>query len=261
VNHRSSFRRLIRHWAVAAVCGVALSIAVIGCDKKPDSTANPSNNPNSNPPPAGGAHAIGVLDPGVMMTAMGWVSQKQSQADSFKNEIDRQVKVFGASLEKVVTDERTKMRDAAHLSTEQMDRLARGDLEKLPLSKEQRDEYVLVISRVNQLNQQLNQNLQVLGQRWQQEVDQMFTELARPAVRRAGQAQGVQVVLLSQQVFVQVEPSIDITNKVVDELQKSPPQPHFPTAPDLKLPNVTLGEMSSAATQPTIPNPTTKPSK
>jgi Skp family chaperone for outer membrane proteins len=260
VIHRSSFRRVIRQWTLAAACGVSLAFATVGCDKKPD----PNQNQSQNPAAGGNAAAnksIAILDPTKMMNQLGWGTQKQSAAESFKTEIERQVKVFGGNVEKVVTDERKKIIDAAKLNSDQAKLLNEGQLDKLNLSKDQREEYILVLSRVNQMNQQLNQLLYNVSQRWEAEVGQMFTDQAKPSARKVAQAQGYQVVLLSNQVF-HYDNVIDLTDKIVDDLREHPPQLHFPSAPDLKLPNVTLGEMSSAATQPTIPTtPTTKPAK
>jgi Skp family chaperone for outer membrane proteins len=255
VNHRSSFRRVIRHWALAAACGISLTIAAVGCEKKAGDPATPA----ATPPPVAGAKTVGVLDPGKMMTAMGWATQRQSAAAAYKSEIERQVKVFTDRITAVVTEERAKLNKSPGWTTDMSDKLAKGELDKLNLTKEQREEYIKVITTMNSLQQQLNQLLYNIGQKWEQDVNVMITETARPAVRRAAQAQGIQVVMLSNQVL-HFESTVDLTDKVVDEMQKAPPQPHFPTAPNLDLPNFTLADITNAATQPSIPTaPTTKP--
>jgi hypothetical protein len=77
----------------------------------------------------------------------------------------------------------------------------------------------------------------------------MYTDAAKPAVRRAAEAKGVSVVFLSGAVF-HSDASVDITDKVIDELQKSPPQRNFPQTPKIGFKPVRLDD---------ITNPTTKP--
>lgn len=259
MNHRSSLRQVIRHWVLAAACGLSLAVAATGCDKKTDNQAKADG---QTPVPAG-SRIVGVLDPNKMINTMGWAVEQQKQHEAIVSEVERQLKSFREALNKAVTDERAKVNKTANLKADQIELLNAGQLDKLNLPKDLRDEYILVISRANELNQRGTQAAYNAVQNWDQQVGQMYTEASKPAVRRAADALGVQVVLLSNTVFYP-NPSADITDKVIDELQKAQPSRNFPAAPDLKYPTIQLTELSSPTTQPTMPNvaaPATKPSR
>jgi Skp family chaperone for outer membrane proteins len=260
VNHRSAFRAF-RSWArTAAACGFAVGVAaaVVACDKKPDPAA---------PAPAnggGGAKgSVGVLDANKMATALGWGTEQSKQIEAVVSDLNREVKSFVDALDKAIEDERKKIISSNRLTkTEDIDKLTKGqDLDKLPIKKEDLNEYVMVVQRARYAAEQAKQYATQALNQWKQQVDQVYTEAAKPAVRRAAQERGAQVVFLSNAVLHH-DTAVDITDKVIDELQKSPARPTYPQTPKMNFPPVRLDEMTKPSTQPIMPPPpTTNPSK
>jgi Skp family chaperone for outer membrane proteins len=248
LNTRSATRSC-RPWAIAAACGLSLAVAA-GCDKgKTDANAAPAGAPA----PGGPAKGVGVVDPQRMITTLGWGAEMTKQRESVASDIGRELDVFQKALTKAVEEQRSKISTAARLNPDQADKLAKGvELDKLPITKEQRDEYVIVVNRSLQANQEAVQAANNQINKWAQEVQQMYTESAKPAVRRAAQASGTQVVLLAGTVF-HYDTAVDLTDKVIDEMQKSPPQRNFPPTPRMNYPQVQLSDLSKAATQPIVP--------
>jgi Skp family chaperone for outer membrane proteins len=249
VQQRST-HRTFRPWALTAACCLSLAVAA-GCDKKPDPAA-----PGTPAATAAPGHAgVGVLDSNRMITALGWATEQTKQKQAVVADVERELRSFRDALNKAVEDERKKINTDAKLSTENADKLNRGvDLDKLPITREQREEYITVVTKANSGNQQATEYASNAIRQWDGAVGQMYTEAAKPAVRRAAQTTGVQVVLLAGAVF-HYEPGVDITDKVIDELQKAPPQRNFPPTPVMNYPAVTLNELNKATTQPVIPPP------
>jgi len=248
---------MFHSWTTVAVCGLALGVGVVavGCDKKVE---------NAGTPAAGGSHAsVGVVDPERMITALGWRTEQQKQKDAVVADVKREAETFIADVNKAVEEERKRIITAAKLTTEEADKLAKGqELDKLRISKEQRDEYVRVLQQAYQFLQQAQEYANRAVNAWDQETAKMYTDAAKPAVRRAAEAKGVSVVFLSGAVF-HSDPSVDITDKVIDELQKAPPQRNFPATPKLNFKPVRLDDITNPTTKPIAApvGPSTAPSR
>ena len=248
MNHRS-FSRACRPWAIVVAGGLSLAVAT-GCDK---GKADPAAQPAGTPAAAATARNVGVVDPQRMITTLGWGAEMTKQREAVAGDIGRELKSFQDALTKAVEDQRKKTVTVGKLNTDQADKLAKGvELDKLPLTKEALTEYVTVVQRSLEANQRAVQVANDNINKWAQEVQQMYTESAKPAVRRASQASNVQVVLLAGAVF-HYDTSVDITDKVIDEMQKAPPQRNFPPTPRMNFPQVQLSELTKPATQPIVP--------
>ena len=247
MNHRPATRPR-RPLAIVAALGLSLAVAA-GCDKgKPDAAA-----PAAATVVPGQAHNVGVVDLQRMIATLGWGSEMAKQREAVAGDIGRELKSFQDALAKAVEDQRKKTIAAGKLNADQSEKLAKGvDLDKLPLTKELLTEYVTVVNRSLQANQEAVQVANNAINKWAQEVQQMYTESAKPAVRRASQASNVQVVLPAATVF-HYDATVDVTDKVIDEMQKSPPPRNFPATPRMNYPQVQLSDLTKPATQPLAP--------
>ena len=245
---------MCRSWAIVAACGLSLAAVAVGCDK---GKADPAAPATGTPAATGGSRNVGVVDPQRMITTLGWGTEMNKQREAVAGDIGRELKSFQDALAKAVEDQRKKTAAAGKLNLDQIDKLAKGvELDKLPLTKEALTEYVTVVQRSLQANQEAVQVANNAINKWAQEVQQMYTESTKPAVRRASQASNVQVVLLAGAVF-HYDTAVDITDKVIDEMQKAPPQRNFPPTPRMNYPQVQLSDLSKPATQPLLQNTAT----
>ena len=239
--------RLARTGGASAALLAALAVTA-GCDSKGATGTNPQTAPAV--VAAGGAGSgVGVLDSRRVIEALQWDAEQKRDFESARSDVERELTAALTQLASLVAEKRKNLIAAGKLNTDQIDKLNQMQLDTLPLSKEQKQEYQVIIQNAVQYEQQARQLAQrVLGER-QQAVERMYTEAVRPAVRRAAQASGLPVVLMKQTVFFN-EASVELTDKVIDELQKAPPPKNFPPMPKLNLPQVRLDEPPRIATQP-----------
>lgn len=246
--------------AAAALLFAAAMTA--GCDNKGATGAAPDTRPAASTGTGGSAGSVGVLDPRRVLEALQWDAEQKRDFEGAKADVDRELAAALQQLSAVVEQKRKTLIAAGKLTTDQIDKLNRVEVDTLPLSKEQKVEYQMVIQNAVQYEQQARAlHQRTLGER-QQAVERMYTEAVRPAVRRAALASGLQVVMLKQTVFYS-EPAIELTDKVIDELQKAPPPKNFPPLPKLNLPQVRLDEPPKMTTQPATgpANATTAPTQ
>jgi hypothetical protein len=99
---------------------------------------------------------------------------------------------------------------------------------------------------------------QAFGQ-WSAEVQRAYVDALRPIIRQVAEANGAKSVMTKVDVVVHVDPSVDLTNKIVDEAQKRSLTVTIPDVPKLQLPNVELQNPPAPATGPAAPPPTLGP--
>ncbi|MDB5296522.1 MAG: hypothetical protein JWO31_2505 [Phycisphaerales bacterium] len=255
------FARPGRSLAVVAVATAALIVA--GCDSKGTGGAPPTTGPAA----AAGSGTVGVLDARRVIEVLQWDAEQKRDAELAASDANRELGGFLQQLEAAVAEKRKALISAAKLTTAQADKLSAGDIEALPLTLEQKTDYRSTIQSANLYQQQARQVHQNVLTGRQQAVDRMYTEVVKPAARRAAQAAGVHVVLLKQAIFYS-DAAAEITDRVIDDLQKAPPPRTFPPFPKLNLPQVKLDEPPPAtqpATAPAAPlataPPTTRPNR
>ena len=248
MTHRT-LPRLSRTAGASAVLAAAMAV-MAGCDNKGATTnANPQTAPAAGPA-GGGGGGIGVLDSRRVIEALQWDAEQKRDFESARSDIERELTAALTQLSSLVAEKRKGLIAAGKLNTDQIDKLNRVELDTLPLTKEQKLEYQLIIQNGVQYEQQARQLAQRVLQDRAQAVERMYTEAVRPAVRRAAQASGLHTVLLKQTVFYN-DAAVELTDKVIDELQKAPPTKTFPPMPKLNLPQVRRDEPPKIATQPT----------
>jgi Skp family chaperone for outer membrane proteins len=175
---------------------------------------------------------------------MGWLEELNKNLQAADGELRGQLdQVLRGNL-KSIEDVKKAVAEDAKLTPEQI-KVLNGiqdmrDLSQLPLGKEQKDK---LIGAVNQANTNWQQALNGYQQALQQRRAALiigYRERIRPYVRRVAAERGVTVVFTTSDNVVYVDPAAaDLTEAVIDQLLKSPPEvrPPSPTPAPVAAPN------------------------
>ncbi len=260
-NHRLP-RRASRSLASAVACGLALAAVTAGCEKKPADPAAPAAAGNGAAAPAvnkAGVGTVGVVDLQLVMKRMQWDVERQGKTDTAATELNNGKNAAIVQLKAILDEKRKQTIAAGKLSTEQINVLnGGGDLEKLPLTKDQREDWIKTVNGVLQIEQKVNQAHQQLAQKWSQDVELMYQEAIRQSARRVAPAKGFSTIVSTNVVF-HTDPAADVTEAVIDDLRTAPPR-IFPPPPRLNI-QINTEEVQKATSQPTTApaQPATKP--
>jgi Skp family chaperone for outer membrane proteins len=265
VIHRLSFRRVIRHWTLAAACGVSLAIAGIGCEKKVDPAA-PAPAPTATPVAPG---AVGVVDIDKIITTNNWAQEFKNDNEMAQNELKFQAESFIKQLNTLLNGKKDVIKATlkpALSPTELEDWTNNRNLDQFKnrMSKEQLQElgtmlynYQLTLQNVqNQANGLLRNRQQTIVSSWLNNIS--------PVIRRVAESKKVNIVFRkmpgNQDIIVWNENSLDITDSVLDDLSKSQiPRPQMPPAPKLDLPPIDLSSIPKVPASTTQPTTTATP--
>lgn len=249
--------RLARTAVVAAALASGVGLFG-GCDKgggKPP------------PPPAAGAATVGVVDYDRVFKDMQWINEIDKDLTGTKSELQTALNAFGEELTKAVNLEKAKIAKAGGLTDTEITNLnANKDLDKLKLSPE--------------LKYQLSQTLGNaygqggLAQQAQAKANQIFEERKaklfgtyrdslKPSVRRVAENNGLLMVVTQVDSVVYASPTVDMTNKVIDDLRQSPPPHTLPEPEKFPMPKGPIQLTNLPTTGPTTPTvgPTTRSGK
>lgn len=235
-----------------------LSMAALasGCPSKSGSTTTPGS---------GGGVAV-VSFEGVAK-AMGWNEDLNKNLDETKSKVVEQLnEVMRPAREalKAKHDDIVKSAGFTPAQTESFEKAkSRDDLKKLGLSEKQIDELFETFSIVNNEGNSANQRLNQILEARKNQIVQVYVEAMKPAVRKVAMANNKSVVmLLPNPSVIYSDSSSDITNSIVDEMQKSGSKIDIPAIPPYKFeaPPVTPAVSSSTpAPTPATPTPTPSP--
>lgn len=224
-----------------------------GCDKNAGGGGGAGGSTAKTGSAGGGGVAIVDLDK--CFRQVGWTDQVSANITGVQQNLQMRLDSFAREIESALKDQRDSIAKAARLSTAQAEELRTNrDLDKLPLTKEQRDEWIRSQNNAAQYAQQAQQQANQLLQQRRQQVFNTYTESVKPIVRRVAAANGYTVVLTPPSAFW-YDGAVDITDKVTDEVQKDKPAHTLPEPPTFNLPHVT-----SLSTGPTT-GPTTMPGR
>jgi Skp family chaperone for outer membrane proteins len=171
---------------------------------------------------------VAVVDLDRIATAMGWLDDMQKGMQAADTELRGQLdQILRASL-KSIEDAKTQVGNDAKLTADQIKTLNSiqdpRELEKLPLTKEQRDKLMETVNRANQTWQQAVNSYQQTLQARRASLIMSYREKIRPVARRIAADRGANVILTpSDNVLYFDAQSADITDQVIDDLQKSSP--------------------------------------
>ncbi len=175
--------------------------------------------------PAGG---LAVIDLDKVASAMGWTEQMKTSIEATSTELKGQLEEVYRGMVQSVDDVKKQIAADAKLTDEQAKALTNAkdqrELDALPLSKEQRQKLVEAVNKANASWQTALTNYQQALQGRRATLVQSYRERIRPAARRVAAAHGMTVVLAASDNLIYFDPqSADITDEVIDELQKTLP--------------------------------------
>ena len=186
--------------------------------------------------PAASSGGVAVIDLDKVATAMGWLDEisKSIQAadvelrthlsDVLRNSL-RSVEGAKAQIaaEAKLTPEQTKL-----LTSAKDDR----ELAALPLTREQRTRLVETVNKANTEWRTTLNNYQQTLQARRADLVLSYREKIRPTARRVATAKGMNIVLTTSDNLLSFDPqSSDITDQVIEELQKIFPEKKHANSP------------------------------
>jgi len=176
--------------------------------------------------PAGG---LAVLDLDKVATAMGWMEEMTTSIQATSTELKGQLEEVHRGMLQSIDDVKKQIAAEAKLTDEQAKVLTNAkdqrELDGLPLTKAQRQKLVETANKANAAWQTALNNYQQALQGRRANLVQSYREKIRPAARRVAAAHGMTVVLAASDNLIYFDPqSADITDEVIDELQKTFPE-------------------------------------
>ncbi len=173
------------------------------------------------------AGSLAVLDLDKVATAMGWMEEMKTSIQATSTELKGQLEEVHRGMLQSIDDVKKRIATEAKLTDEQTKVLTNAkdqrELDGLPLSKEQRQRLVEAADKANASWQTALNNYQQALQGRRANLVQSYRERIRPAARRVAAAHGMTVVLATSDSLIYFDPQTDITDEVVDELQKTLP--------------------------------------
>ena len=225
------------------------ALSLTGCSKTGDGSS------------AGKPGTVGVVDLDRVSEEVGWKSELEEDRKAAVQDVDSQFQVFGTSVKNAWTDKRKAIGEAAHLKPEDLkvinaDQINGDDFQKLPLSKEQKDDFLRSANEASQTLERAKQFAQQKLQEREQRVIESYREAMKPSVRRVANNGGVTTVLSTNpNIVFYYDPVVDLSNQVVDDLRKAMPQHVMPPNPKLNLPEFKF----STVTPPPVTVPAASP--
>ena len=206
------------------------------------------------------AASIGVVDPTRVFRAVGWSDEIQKNVQAAENELRKQAEAHLAPARAAFEQKKKDIFADAKLTPEQINTLntkatGRPEMEKMGLSSKQIDDLILASTTWrNELQLSNNVIQQAMNQRNAQ-MQALVSEIIAPVIRRVANANGRIAIFVPQQVAY-FDPSVDMTDKVTDELQKNPSiKLTLPEMPRVEFPT-TQGAVAGPATAPATTLPT-----
>jgi Skp family chaperone for outer membrane proteins len=236
-------KRMITSVLLAALFGIGA-----GCNKEDSSAVSASKATPINPVATVNLETIGKQ--------MGWEDEinknvRQTDAD-ISADLEPKLKQFKEAFE----EKKKEISKGAGVSTEALGGVrSRDDLVNLKLTPKQIDDFLLANANLNQGVQQLNNIGQQAHMQRQQAIRvAYYRDSLQPVIRRVANANNRTIVftLPNPQVIAFSDASTDMTEKVIDDLQKSPAiKVIIPEFQHIQLtPATGTGPTSAPATQP-----------
>jgi len=253
LNNRKLSRGV--HFYAVALTGLAGLVVTVGCDKQ-----SPTNNSATAATAAPAPRApigTGVVDLDAVADAVQWKAEMEKDNATARSELSRIVTSFAADVEEKVKQHKADLIKTAKLNPQQIDDLNKyQNLDKLPLTKEQLNTLVLVLQNQQRWVQSVDQKAGQMLQQRRSEILQAYRNATKPIVRQIAEQQQLTMVLLKNDGIFYASESVDLTNRLIDEVRKNPPKITYPSMPTMNLPSVNLGEMPEIpATGPSATRP------
>ncbi|HZL35062.1 MAG TPA: OmpH family outer membrane protein [Tepidisphaeraceae bacterium] len=211
--------------AVAMLFLIALLGIGAGCNKD-----DASNNKA-----AAGNQPVSVINFDKIFKQMGWsdeINKDMKQADV---QLGEQYQTITHAIEDAYTQQKRAIVKSANVTAEKADAMMaakdRAELEKLGMNSTQLDQLMAAGMGMQREKVELGQKLGQSRALFQQNVIVNYRQSLDPALRRVALANNRSIVMDHSQL-AWFDPSAEITDKVVDELGKTPPAK--PAIPELQ---------------------------
>lgn len=173
--------------------------------------------------------AVATIDLDKIATTMGWIDDMSKNLQAFDTDLKNQLNTLLQAALKSIEDAKKEVAEQAKLTDAQKTALNAVqnpvELEALPLTKEQREKLVAIVTKSNTDWQAAINNYQQAIRSRQQQLIVGYRDKIRPSARRVAAAKGISIVLVtSDAVFYQDPTATDITDPVIDDLQKTLPK-------------------------------------
>jgi len=238
----------------AALVGAAI-LPLSGCDKANGGGGGGNSTAGAN------KSAVGIIDYDRVFQDVGWKGELERSLSVTQQEYKVALDSFMRDIERAVADKKKEIAVNGKLNAAQTDQLNKNEkLDQLKLTPElQQQLFATLQNRANYINQANQYATAMLRQRRDQLVG-TYKQALNPVIRRVADANGVTVVLIPlENVAYYNGNSADITSKVVDECQKSPPPHNVPEPQKLSFPKVESIAAPPAPTTAPAVMPTTLP--
>ncbi len=182
------------------------------------------------------AGGLAILDLDKVTTAMGWMDEMSKSIQATNTELKNQLEEVHRGMLKSIDDGKKRIATEAKLTDEQGKLLLNAkdqrEIDGLPLNKDQRQELLETANKANTVWQTALTNYQQALQNRRASLIQSYREKIRPAARRVAAAHGMTVVMAASDNLIYFDSqSADITDAVIDELQKAFPEKKPATPP------------------------------
>jgi Skp family chaperone for outer membrane proteins len=257
VSHRTTAARFagLARIALPAMALAGVIALAAGCDKAGNKTATP---------PANGSATVGVVDYDRVFKEMNWLNEIDKDLQATGAELKNAAQPWEDQITAAVNAEKAKIAAAAHLNDRQIDDLKNNrDLDKLPLSADQRIELNQSLYNANGYAQRVQAGANEIIQQRKLQVVNVYRDSLKPSVRRVAENNGLLMIVTPVDSVVYYSPTVDMTNKVIDDLRQAPPPHNLPEPPKLPQPKGPIQLTVPPTTAPVVPavGPTTRGSK
>jgi Skp family chaperone for outer membrane proteins len=175
---------------------------------------------------SGGRGTVAVIDLDKVANTLGWIAQMNANLQAADADLKKQMEQVVQAGVKEIEDAKKKVVKDANLTAEQEKTLNSiqdlRELEKLPFTKDQREQLVTTLQKANNSLLVARNSYQQLMQGRRNELIVAFRTKIQPVARRVAAAHGMTVVLTTADSVLYFDPqTTDITTEVIDEMQKT----------------------------------------
>jgi Skp family chaperone for outer membrane proteins len=241
----------------AALIGASI-LPLAGCDKGGTGTGNPT-------PGNGGANkgAVGIIDYDRVFQDVGWKGELERSLSVTQQDYKVALESFIRDVQHAVSDKKKEIAVKGKLKPAEIAQLEKNEkLDQLPLNSDQKQELYTTLQNANYYVNQGNAYATGMLRQRRDQLISKYKEALNPAIRRVADANGITVVLIPLEnvaYYNNTTNSADISAKVVDEFQKSPPPHSVPDAQKLVFPKFESISAPPAPTTAPAALPTTQP--
>jgi len=197
---------------------------------------------------------VAVVDMDKVAQMVGWQEAMSTRSKSVEKELLNELNGYEASLGQALVEREQALAEEANLSSDQKAQLQRAttvaDLERVPLSQEEREELLKNIKEINQARLTAQTHSREVFERYQTALLESYRQEIKPAVSRVAFDEGYTLVTVPQSNLVYIDPSIDITERVAKVLKKDMPEPKLPGRPTLDLQPFKLSPLAAPTSRP-----------